>query len=87
MQWPLFGIIYTKIGFKKTIIVIDIISILNGSFISLAVRVGAFCYSISIILNDCLNGGAFSMIFPYVNKFMDLIMQESYIVLWYYQLG
>ena len=65
---PLFGLIYDKLGFKKTIIIIDIISILNGSFISLTVRLGAFCYGISIILNGCLNGGAFSMIFPYVSK-------------------
>jgi MFS family permease len=29
---------------------------------------GVFFYGISIILNGCLNGGAFSMIFPHVGK-------------------
>ena len=65
---PLFGIIYDKIGFKLTIIIIDSISVINGILISLTVRLGVIFYGISIILNGCLNGGAFSMIFPYVSK-------------------
>lgn len=65
---PLFGIIYDKIGFKFTIIIIDAISVINGCLISLTVRLGVVFYGISIILNGCLNGGAFSMIFPYVSK-------------------
>ena len=65
---PLFGIIYDKIGFKKTIIIIDSISIVNGILISLTVRLGVIFYGFSVILNGCLNGGAFSMIFPYVSK-------------------
>ena len=65
---PLFGFIYDKIGFKITLILIDGISIVNGLLISLTVRWGVFFYGISIILNGCLNGGAFSMIFPYVSK-------------------
>ena len=65
---PLFGFIYDKIGFKITLILIDGISILNGLLISLTVRWGVAFYGISIILNGCLNGGAFSMIFPYVGK-------------------
>ena len=65
---PLFGVIYDKIGFKYTIIIIDIISVINGSLINLTVRIGVVLYGISIILNGCLNGGAFSMIFPYVSK-------------------
>ena len=35
---PLFGIIYDKIGFKYTIIIIDAISVLNGSLINLIVN-------------------------------------------------
>ena len=65
---PLFGLIYDKLGFKLTIIIIDSISVLNGVLISLTVRLGAIYYGISIIVNGCLNGGAFSMIFPYVSK-------------------
>ena len=65
---PLFGIIYDKIGFKFTIIIIDAISVINGCLISLTVKLGVVFYGISIILNGCLNGGAFSMIFPYVSK-------------------
>ena len=65
---PLFGIIYDKFGFKYTIIVIDTISVINGCLISLTVKWGSIYYGISIILNGCLNGGAFSMIFPYVSK-------------------
>jgi len=65
---PLFGFIYDKIGFKITLILIDGISIVNGLLISLTVRWGVAFYGISIILNGCLNGGAFSMIFPYVGK-------------------
>ena len=65
---PLFGFIYDKIGFRITLILIDGISIVNGLLISLTVRWGVFFYGISIILNGCLNGGAFSMIFPYVSK-------------------
>ena len=65
---PLFGIIYDKIGFKYTIIIIDTISVINGSLISITVKLGIVFYGISVILNGCLNGGAFSMIFPYVSK-------------------
>ena len=65
---PLFGIIYDKIGFKYALIIIDTISVINGSLINLTVRLGVVFYGISIILNGCLNGGAFSMIFPYVSK-------------------
>ena len=65
---PIFGIIYDKLGFKYTIIIIDIISVINGCLICLTVRIGVIFYGFSIILNGCLNGGAFSMIFPYVSK-------------------
>ena len=68
LMGPLFGFIYDKIGFKITLILIDGISIINGLLISLAVRWGVIFYGISIILNGCLNGGAFSMILPYVGK-------------------
>ena len=65
---PIFGSIYDKLGFKKTMIILNIISVLNGSLIFLTVRLGVIFYGISIILNGCLNSGAFSMIFPYVSK-------------------
>ena len=65
---PIFGTIYDKLGFKKTMIILNIISVLNGSLIFLTVRLGVIFYGISIILNGCLNSGAFSMIFPYVSK-------------------
>ena len=35
---------------------------------NITVRIGVIFYGFSIILNGCLNGGAFSMIFPYVSK-------------------
>ena len=65
---PMFGAIYDKLGFKKTMILLNIISVINGSLIFLTVRLGVFFYGISIILNGCLNSGSFSMIFPYVSK-------------------
>ena len=65
---PIFGSIYDKLGFKKTMIILNIISVFNGSLIFLTVRLGVIFYGISIILNGCLNSGAFSMIFPYVSK-------------------
>ena len=65
---PIFGTIYDKLGFKKTMIILNIISVFNGSLIFLTVRLGVIFYGISIILNGCLNSGAFSMIFPYVSK-------------------
>ena len=65
---PMFGAIYDKLGFKKTMIFLNIISVLNGSLIFFTVRLGVFFYGFSIILNGCLNSGAFSMIFPYVSK-------------------
>ena len=65
---PIFGAIYDRLGFKKTMILINIISAINGSLIFMTVRLGVFFYGISIILNGALNSGAFSMIFPYVSK-------------------
>ena len=70
---PLFGIIYDNLGFKYTIIIIDLISVINGCLISLTVRISVIFYGFSIILNGCLNGGAFSMIFPYVSKIYGFI--------------
>ena len=83
---PLFWIIYDKIGFKYSIIIIDTISVINGSLINLTVKLGTIFYGISIILNGCLNGGAFSMIFPYVSKIMASIMQENFMDLLFCQL-
>ena len=65
---PIFGSIYDKFGFKKTMIFLNIISVINGSLIFITVRLGVIYYGISIILNGCLNSGAFSMIFPHVSK-------------------
>ena len=65
---PMFGAIYDKLSFKKTMILLNIISVINGSLIFVTVRLGVIFYGISIILNGCLNSGAFSMIFPYVSK-------------------
>jgi len=65
---PIFGSIYDKLGFKKTMIILNIISVINGSLIFVTVRLGVILYGVSIILNGCLNSGAFSMIFPYVSK-------------------
>ena len=70
---PLFGLIYDKIGFKLTMIIINSISIVNGILINFTVRWGVYFYAISIILNGCINGGAFSMIFPYVSKIYGFI--------------
>ena len=65
---PIFGSIYDKLGFKKTMIILNIISVINGSLLFVTARLGVIFYGISIILNGCLNSGAFSMIFPYVSK-------------------
>ena len=65
---PVFGLIYDKIGFKYAIVIIDILSAINGITISFTVKAGVYFYAVSIILNGCLNSGAFSMIFPHVSK-------------------
>ena len=65
---PMFGAIYDRLSFKKTMILLNIVSIINGSLIFVTVRLGVIFYGISIILNGCLNSGEFSMIFPYVSK-------------------
>ena len=65
---PIFGMIYDKLGFKITIIVINIISMINGLLIFQTVRWSVIFYGFSIILNGCINSGAFSLIFPYVSK-------------------
>ena len=65
---PMFGAIYDKLQFKKTMILLNIISVINGCLIFFTVRLGVIFYGISIILNGCLNSGEFSMIFPYVSK-------------------
>ena len=65
---PLFGLIYDKITFKYTMIIIDLISSVNGILIGFTVKWGVYYYAISIILNGCLNSGAFSMIFPHLSK-------------------
>ena len=65
---PIFGLIFDKIGFRLTLIIIDVISVINGCLINITVKNGPLIYGISIILNGCLNGGAFSMIFPYVSQ-------------------
>ena len=65
---PLFGLLYDKIGFKYTMIIINLLSTINGILISFTVKWGVYTYAISIILNGCLNSGAFSMIFPNVSK-------------------
>ena len=49
-------------------ILLNIISVLNGCLIYFTVRLGVIYYGITIILNGCLNSGEFSMIFPYVSK-------------------
>ena len=65
---PMFGAIYDRLSFKKTMILLNIVSVINGSLIFVTVRLGDIFYGISIILNGCLNSGEFSMIFPYVSK-------------------
>ena len=65
---PIFGMIYDKLGFKITIILINIISMINGLLIFQTVRWSVIFYGFSIILNGCINSGAFSLIFPYVSK-------------------
>ena len=46
---PIFGSIYDKLGFKKTMIILNIISVLNGSLIFVTVRLGVILYGVSII--------------------------------------
>jgi len=65
---PLFGFIYDKIGFRYSMIIINLLSAINGFLISFTVKWGVYTYAISIILNGCLNSGSFSMIFPHVSK-------------------
>ena len=55
LMGPLIGLIYDNLRFKYTIIILDIISALNGIFISVTVKWGVYSYAISIIVNGCLS--------------------------------
>ena len=68
LMGPFIGFIYDNLCFKYTMIILDIISAINGIFISTTVKWGVYFYAISIIVNGCLNSGSFSMIFPHVSK-------------------
>ena len=49
-------------------IIIDILSYINGILINYTVKWGVYFYAVSIILNSCLNSGSLSLIFPHVSK-------------------
>ena len=65
---PLTGLIYDKIHFRSTMIIIDVLSCINEILINYTVKWGVYFYAVPIILNSCLNNGAFSLIFPHVSK-------------------
>ena len=68
LMGPFFGLLYDILSFRYTMIMIDLISAINGILINYTVKSGIYLYAISIILNGCLNSGAFSLIFPHVSK-------------------
>ena len=64
---PFWGFIHDKLHFQKTVMLVNLLSMLNSAFIYFA-KDSIYLYGILIILNGNLNTGSFAMIFPHVSK-------------------
>ena len=64
---PIWGFIHDKLHFQKTVMLVNLLSMLNSAFIYFA-KDSIYLYGILIILNGNLNTGSFAMIFPHVSK-------------------
>ena len=64
---PIWGFIYDKLEFQKTLMLVNCLSMLN-SFLIKFTKEKKITYAFSIIFNGNLNTGSFIMIYPHVSK-------------------
>ena len=64
---PIWGFIYDKLEFQKTLMLVNILSMCNSALIGVT-KNSIISFGFSVIFNGSLNSGAFSMIFPHVSK-------------------
>ncbi len=64
---PIWGFLYDKFEFQKTLMLVNCLSMLN-SFLIKFTSYNIITYAFSIIFNGSLNIGAFIMIYPHVSK-------------------
>ena len=64
---PIWGFIYDKLEFQKTLMLVNCLSMLNSILINVTSK-NIISYAFSIIFNGSLNTGSFIMIYPHVSK-------------------
>ena len=64
---PIWGHIHDKLQFQKTLMLVNIISMINSGLI-IFTKKHFVAYAFSIVINGNLNTGAFAMIFPHVSR-------------------
>lgn len=64
---PCWGFLYDKLGFRVIIIIINIICGINGC-VFYFFKFDKTLYIISAILNTCITGGAYGLLFPQIMK-------------------
>ena len=64
---PIWGFIYDKLEFQKTLMLVNCLSMLNSFLIKFTWK-HTITYAFSIIFNGNLNTGSFTMIYPHVSR-------------------
>ncbi len=64
---PIWGHIHDKLQFQKTLMLVNIVSMINSGLI-IFTKKHFVAYAFSIVINGNLNTGAFAMIFPHVSR-------------------
>ena len=64
---PIWGFLYDKFEFQKTLMLVNCLSMLNSFLINVTSK-NIISYAFSIIFNGNLNTGSFTMIYPHVSK-------------------
>ena len=64
---PIWGHIHDKLQFQKTLMLVNILSMINSSLI-IFTKKHFVAYGFSIVINENLNTGTFAMIFPHISR-------------------
>ena len=64
---PIWGHIHDKLQFQKTLMLVNILSMINSSLI-IFTKKHFVAYGFSIVINGNLNTGTFAMIFPHISR-------------------
>ena len=64
---PIWGYIHDKLQFQKTLMLVNILSMINSGLI-IFTKKHFVAYGFSIVINGNLNTGAFAMIFPHISR-------------------